>query len=348
MISSRVVGVALGLAGMVFAQGQAVSPTYEFKSGQTTNYRMNATFDGFLPILGGNEGKAEVGMTIRVAGNDPLESRQRVSHEITAFEIKFNGARLPLTLDNVVDFFPLTRLELSPLGEVLKNDAPDRDLPVKLPGLDAKRFADITYLPLQFSERPIAVGDEWTFKKSFGGSDVNYTVTLEGVTANIAKLRVKVAQDFTVLENDLLEVTTKREEAVQEARTVLTGAGTVEFDLATGQTRKVEMVNDAVTTIKPLDGSASTERKLKTTLTVTRVEPASGGLAPRPSAPPVAAARPAAANGLDFGQMWDRGVRTVRRWVDTGREAFDAARVFLALSLRLMPGMGPLIRQLGL
>lgn len=332
-------GLALGIAGMALAQGQSVTPTYQFKSGETTNYRMSATFDGFLPILGGNEGKAEVGMTIRVAGNDPLESRQRVSHEITAFEIKFNGARLPLTLENVIDFFPLTRLELSPLGEVLKNDAPDRDLPVKLPGLDAKRFADITYLPLQFSERPVAVGDKWSFKKSFGGSDVNYEVTLDGVTANILRMRVNVTQDFTVLENDLLEVTTKREEAVQEARTVLTGTGTVEFDLATGQMRQVEMVNDAVTTVHPLDGSASTERKLKTTLKVTRVEPSAGRTVARSQAP---------AAGFDFGQMWERGARTVQRWVDTGREQLQAARVFLSLSLRMMPGMGPLVRQLGL
>ena len=346
MINARGMLLALGLAGAAVGHGQAISPAYQFKSGQTTNYRMNATFDGFLPILGGNEGKAEVGMTIRVAGNDPLESRQRASHEITAFEIKFNGARLPLTLDNVVDFFPLTRLELSPLGEVLKNDAPDRDLPVKLPGLDAKRFADITYLPLQFSDKPVIVGDKWSFKKSFGGSDVNYEVTVQGVTANIARLSVKVTQDFTVLENDLLEVTTKREEAVQEARTVLTGAGTVEFDLAAGQTRKVEMVNDAVTTIKPLDGSASTERKLKTTLTVTRIEASTTGNAARPA--PRAAAAPAPARGFDFGQMWDRGARTVQRWVDTGRETLAAARVILALSLRMVPGMEPLVRQLGL
>jgi hypothetical protein len=46
--------------------------------------------------------------------------------------------------------------------------------------------------------------------------------------------------------------------------------------------------------------------------------------------------------------MWDRGMRTVRRWVATGRETFDAARVILALSLRMVPGMEPLIRQLGL
>src|SRR5688500_14619030 len=124
---------------------------YGLGPGIKANYDVNVTFDGFIPLFGGQQAKVEVNMAVDVRGlAEDDQKRPRASSEITEFAVLFNGSKLPLTVQSVQEFFPKTTVSLSPQGKILKTDAPDVSLPVRLPGLDAKRFPDITYLPIEF------------------------------------------------------------------------------------------------------------------------------------------------------------------------------------------------------
>jgi hypothetical protein len=250
--------LAAATAPMAYGFGPETKLTYDVQVG----------FDGFLPVLGGNQGKVEVTMAVDVRGLTPEGDDLRASNEITAFEIVFNGAKLPLSLENAVEYFPKTTVRLTPAGKIVGNDAPDRRLPVRLPGLDVKRFPDITYIPIELAAGEAEVGHTWEFKRAFGDSDMDYSCRLDGLEGDLARVAVKIRQEYTVLENSALEVVGDRADAEAEVRTVLEGTGTVTFDLARGVARLVEMANEAVSTVKPLDGSAPKERRLKTVLRV--------------------------------------------------------------------------------
>lgn len=237
---------------------------YAFAAGSVAEYQVQVVFDGFLPVLGGNEGKAEIAMDVRVSGNGPSEGTVGATSEITAFEIAFNGAKLPLTLENVTDYFPKTTVSLTPQGKIVANDAPDRRLPVRLPGLDVRRFPDITYVPVEFASAETAVGDSWTFSRDFGGNPMEYTCQAVSEDDGLLRVKVEVRQEYSVLENDSLEVVSERSRAVNEVTTKLTGEGFVLFDAGRGAVRRAEMRNVAISEAKPLKGGDATVRKLTT------------------------------------------------------------------------------------
>ena len=156
------------------------------------NYDLRVVFTGMIPILGGNEGEADVRLGVQVQGLGVKDNVAKATSELTSAKLIFNGGTLPLTLDNVKDFFPKTTVEFSPQGKILKSDAPDVDLPVRLPGLDVKRFPDITYLPVEFPNKELAIGDKWSFEKSFAGSPVTYECELTKLDEKTATISLKV------------------------------------------------------------------------------------------------------------------------------------------------------------
>lgn len=314
------------LLGLVLAPA-----VYKFTPETVAKYDVAVAFEGFLPILGGNEGKAEVKMEVKVAGLAPDGELLRASNEITACEIFFNGGKLPLTLETIVDFFPKTTVGIKPNGEIVKNDAPDRNLPVRLPGLDVKRFPDITYLPIQFSSDEIAAGSTWTFSKKFGESDLNYTCTTKSVTGDIAEIDVAVKQEYEVMENEALEVVKKPEDAVSRVKTVMTGVGKIKFDLSKGLATAVEMKNSATSTAVDIKTKKETVRKLVTTLTVKlKADPATK-VASRPATPPTWQDRLSGA--------WT-SVRqgAVSLW-QTGKGYAQLAWLAVTVGLRTIPGL---------
>ncbi len=283
--------------------GLALAPVaYQFEPGVTQRYDVTVKFEGFLPVLGGNEGVVDVAMGVKVLGGGAKEQNLKATNELTAFEIKFNEAKLPLTLENAVDYFPLTNITVSPLGQIVANDAPDKVLPVRLPGLDVKRFPDITYVPIVLPSEGIETGRSWTFKRSFGGSDLNYTCTAKNVTEAQAQIEVKIAQEYETLENEALEVVAKEADAVSRVKTTMTGQGEVLFDLKVGAPNKVVMVNSAVSTVTPLKGGESKTRSLKSTLNLKRQGAPTASTAAKP-APAKAATWQDAAVGL-----WNKAV----------------------------------------
>ena len=136
---------------------------YKFDAGALHTYKVNVQFEGYLPVLGGNEGIVDVKMGVKVEGLKPEGEALRAASELTAFELNFNEVPLPLTLENAVEYFPRTTIQATPLCKILKSDAPNIALPVRLPGLDVKRFPDITYMPLELPAGGLEAGNSWTF-----------------------------------------------------------------------------------------------------------------------------------------------------------------------------------------
>ncbi|MCH7903829.1 MAG: hypothetical protein IH944_04590 [Armatimonadetes bacterium] len=244
---------------------------YGFDATTAIEYETAMTFDGFIPVLGGTEGLVVVTMGLSVVGEAPARKNaiQAVS-EITSFKITFNDATLPFGLESVTEFFPRTKIELSPSGKILKTDAPDTRPPIRLPGLDVKRFPDITYVPIVFPKTDLSVGSEWTFEKPFSDGPMKYRCKLLKIDGDLITVAMKIDQEYETLENEALEVVDEREEAVRSVKTVMTGQGTVVFDVREGLVHSLKMVAESTGEEFSMDGEMLKTRKLSTTMELVR------------------------------------------------------------------------------
>lgn len=243
---------------------------YQFDAKTKLDYDVNVVFDGFLPLLGGNEGVADVKFGVQVNGLEPDDLGLRSSIELTAFELSFNGGKLPmLDVNSAKVYFPKTTVSSTKTGKVLKSDAPDIQLPVRLPGLDIKRFPDITYLPIELDGRALETGMKWEFSRMFGDSPMTYSCEVKEMrNGTIATIAVKVRQSYEVLEDETLEIVPEVKGAFARVKTDLTGEGTVIFDGAKGVAAMVDMANKSVSTVTEIKSGKSTTRKLDSKLTV--------------------------------------------------------------------------------
>ncbi len=232
-------------------------------------YTLKADFAGYIPVLGGQENAdVKVVMGFKVWGIEPEEGSMRAVSDLTDVEIKFGGAPLPFDIDSVRPYFPKNTISLTPEGKILKNDAPDVSLPVRLPGLDVKRFPDITYLPIEFPAGGFEIGTPFEYKKAFGDSEVNYVVTAEKLEGGTLFLKVKMTQTYETLEDEAKNVTTKEVDAFAKVKTSVKGEGTVEFDTEKGRVIRSKTVADATGTAVEIKSGATTKRELKTTVVV--------------------------------------------------------------------------------
>jgi hypothetical protein len=222
---------------------------YGLLPGVSAVFKVTVEFDGYLPLLGGKEGTAVVRMTVPVQGvADKDPAKLSAQSEIETFSISLNGAELPFTAQNVRGFFPKSTVRFLPYGKFLETDAPVKKLPVRLPGLDPQRFADITFLPLEFPPGGIEIGTAYRFEKPFSGQKVTYSATPVKIDEKALNLKIALSQE-------------------DEAGS-LTGEGAATFDRARGVFRLVEVSADSVT-----KDSATVTRHLKTKLKIELVEP---------------------------------------------------------------------------
>jgi hypothetical protein len=247
---------------------------YGFEPGTRLAYDSIVQFEGFIPLLGGNEGKVVVAMGVAVDGLKPTkEDTVKAANEITQFKVTFNDAVLPLDVASVQSYFPRTTISLKRTGEIVESDAPNVKLPVRLPGLDVKRFPDITYVPVQFPEGEIKVGQSWSFKKKFGDGDIDYKCTVTEQRGDVVLLDVSIKQEYELLEDAALEVVTEERNAERRVKTLMTGNGIVLFDIKRGIVSKAEMVNDAKSDVTRLVDGAKSKRELRTTFSLSLREP---------------------------------------------------------------------------
>jgi hypothetical protein len=242
---------------------------YRFDATTKLDYDVNVVFDGFLPLLGGNEGVADVKMGVRVNGLAPDDIGIRSTSELTAFEISFNGGKLPLDVESAKVYFPKTTVTSTNLGKVLKSNAPELNLPVRLPGLDVRRFPDITYLPVELSGKELKVGENWRFERLFGSAPMQYDCTVTQVRdSDRVTIAVKVHQEYEVWEDETLEVVPEEKGATSRVKTTLEGSGVVTFDLKKGVAVGAEMKNATTSDVHDIKSGKTTTRKLNSTLKV--------------------------------------------------------------------------------
>lgn len=248
----------------------ALTPiAYNFPLGAKRAYELQATFDGYVPFLGGRQAIVQVNMGIEVQGLT-LDDRKRtrVASELTAVKLLYNGAPMPMDLNNVRTYFPRTTISMSPQGKVLKTDAPDVELPVRLPGLDAKRFPDISYLPIEFPEEGIEQGVEWTFKKNLGGTLATYSVKPVKVGDDRVDLEIRIEQTYQTLEDKNHNPIAAEKDAALVVATVLSGKGTAIFDRKLGAITLFAGDTEADSTVTDKATQKKSQRKLHTTLRV--------------------------------------------------------------------------------
>ncbi|MFM9872868.1 MAG: hypothetical protein ACKVQS_05315 [Fimbriimonadaceae bacterium] len=251
------------------AAAALASSAYRFEAETKLDYDVNVVFEGFLPLLGGNEGKADVKMGVRVNGLEPDDLGIRSTSELTAFEISFNGGKLPLDVESAKVYFPKTTVTSTNLGKVLKSNAPELNLPVRLPGLDVRRFPDITYLPIELSGKELTVGENWKFERLFGDAPMQYDCTVLQVRdSGRVTIAVKVHQQYEVWEDETLEVVPEEKGATARVKTTLDGSGTVFFDVSKGVAVGADMKNATTSDVRDIKSGKTTTRKLNSTLKV--------------------------------------------------------------------------------
>lgn len=228
-------------------------------------YKVDVHLDGYIPILGGTQGKVDLNVLISVKALAPdSDGSPRNQTDLSDLKIILNGATLPFGKDQVEKYFPNT-VTMTPQGKVIKNNAPDLDLPIQLPGLDIKRFPDITFLPVEFPTEGVEVGKAFTFIRKFGSADVNYTVTPTVVNDNEVDMDVQMVEDYTNQEDDAHNVAKNPKDAVAEVKTHVQGTGKVIFDRKLGLVRTTHLDADAASTVTDLTTKAVSSRDLKTT-----------------------------------------------------------------------------------
>ncbi len=277
----------------------ALTPAvYGLGPSQKLNYDVTLGFDGFLPVMGGNQGEVKVDMGIKVEGLAPKEKDLQAASTLTGFSLSYNGAPLGLGVETVQEYVPRTVTRMTPAGKVVATDAPNRSLPVRLPGLDIKRLADITYLPLEFPEGGVSVGDVWSFSKAFADSPMKYDCRVVSIDGNRLKVGVKTTQEYENLEDEALQVVKDAKDACAKVKTTMAGAGEVEFDLVRGVVLKSHIKSDSTSISTDLKSGEATERKLTMTLDAKLKEPK-----PAPGKAP--AKTPAKVSSAQAG-LWDK------------------------------------------
>lgn len=256
----RIHVIATLFASIVLGAG-----TYAFPEGRTLQYDMSVSLDGYLPIFGGQEAKAELALGVKVSGLAPdSDGNARACSELVAVKVMFNGAEMPFGVANVQTYFPKTTISLNPLGKVLKTDAPTGSLPVRLPGLDIKRFPEISFLPLELPEGGLAEGKAWTFSRTYNGVPMAYQAQVRAMKEGVAEVAVTVDQIATWYETANKQTAASKEGAASEVKTHLTGQGIVSFDTGRGVATKVEMDLKAADEVTDLKTGSKKERTLST------------------------------------------------------------------------------------
>ena len=242
---------------------------YSFPSGSKAIYDFQVDMDGYVPIMGRTQNQILVKLVVEVRGSgNTSEGNVGVTSDFTEMKASLGGVSLPFTVDDVKTYFPKTTLTLSAQGKVIKTDAPDIEMPIRLPGLDSKRFPDISFLPLEFPAEGVELGRAWNFKRKFGSSDIDYTATPTEIKDDSATFEVKILQKTSFFEDASAYEAKEEKNAVNRVEMTFTGAGQVVFDRKRGLVQKFNAVSQALSKVTNLKTSETSNRSLKTTLKV--------------------------------------------------------------------------------
>jgi hypothetical protein len=248
----------------------ALGLVYGFQVGRVENFSVEVKLKGWIPLFGGREGDALVKMNVQAKAVEPkVKGNLAVLATITDLDGNAFGAGLPVSTRNIDQFFPPSTTQFKPNGEVLENDAPVVKLPIRLPGLDSKRLAEISYLPLVLKVTP----DKYSFERAFGESKMKYVVQAVDEKNESLIYKISLTQRADTFEDNFGNEVTESK-ATYKVLSALSGDGTATFDAkkAIFTLVKIQYTNKSeLTPMKP--GKRAKSRSLTTDLTVKHQNP---------------------------------------------------------------------------
>ena len=259
---------------MTFLTLLSAGIVYQLAPGTVQNYAVNVRFSGYLPILGGRDANVQVKMGLTATGlpsEKPTELKS-VS-ELNRFSVSMNDAELPFTLSNVKTFFPKTTISFLPSGVVQSTDAPDITMPVRLPGLDAKRLPEISYLPLQLPESLNPNDPPFHFERTFGGGVVKYELTVSKLDEKFIDYSIQLSQDSVVFESSQHIEQPSATGSKWEVHRHLKGSGTAKFNREVALFDFVEVNALEESEVREILTDVRTRRQLNTKLEIKRETP---------------------------------------------------------------------------
>lgn len=235
-----------------------LTPAYRFPVGKPIDYKVHVAFDGFLPILGVGVGTAVIDGTFQAQG----QSDGAVKAGLTDFKLVFNGAEIPIDLDDAQRYFPDGSFKYAPDGELKNWKSPKVLAPVRVPGLDAEHLPEIAFMPVVFPASGVEVGKSFAFSRVLSGGDAQYKVTPTKATGSELDVDFTVHQSYSNYEDSANMVVGKKD-AVAQVETMVDGKGAAVFDLTLGRFRSYTLDDNAVSHATDLDSGKTTERRLK-------------------------------------------------------------------------------------
>lgn len=242
--------------------------TFAYAIAQTsTTYSAVVEIDGDLPILKGAKGKATLEFELLVSGASARDGRLAATHELTLFKSTLNGAKLPFSVQNVTSYFPKSTTTFMPSGKVVSTDAPKKQLPTALVGLDPQRLPELTYLPIEFPNHVLMDITPWTFERLFNSQKVIYQAKLGLAEKGHMIVDVTFKSSGVSFEDGEFRPVETESGAVYKVESTLQGAGFVEFNQKAGQLvmSDVAATSKSVVTgiVNDYRGERSTTTKLK-------------------------------------------------------------------------------------
>lgn len=236
---------------------------YSFVAGSKTDFAVTIDFDGFLPVFGGKQAKANVSMVVRAIA---IEDRA-VESEIQSLRVMLNGALMPMNEKNIKSFFPKAIAKFDSLGKVVSNSAPNVPPLVRLPGLDAQRLPEITYLPLQLPANELAIDREYRFTRTIGGAAVDYFVTPKSADSKVVTFEFRFIQRTTTYEDARANLA-QRDVAEVEVASEFEGKGNAEFNRVLGRFDRLDLAGETTDHVRNLKSNESSQRRLLTKLSI--------------------------------------------------------------------------------
>lgn len=241
---------------------------YSFAPNVDVHYRLEVQMDGYLPVLGGKEGVAKLQVEFTVTGLPPIDGLPRTEHRPVQFKAFLNDAPMPFSLENVSAFFPKATVVFWPSGKVKSTTAPDKPLPTPLPGLDLRRFAEMTYLPCEF---PQSGAERWTFSREMGGAPMQFEAKVLEKNGTRIAIELSPSQTTVGFEDDNHRSVQSEKGAEYRLSNKITGKGALIFNSELGQIESLDLEALTVTEVRGIINDYAATRRLKTTVSLRRL-----------------------------------------------------------------------------
>lgn len=234
------------------------------------DYVFRVSFDGYLPVLGGVEAQIQVELDLRVSGAGVDGDDQKATTQMTGFRLSMLDPEtgkyeaLPLSLDNAKEYFPDSVVSFTPFGVVKGTNAPDRQLPIKLPGLHTQHLPEITFLLVEFPASGLEKASTHRYTRKLGDSSIACELTYRGRDEFGESFDIKMTQELLSLEDGYRNPVSEESQAVATVKTVATAKGKVWFSGTKGLIVKSEVIGEAVSEVKYIKGDPSKTRRLVT------------------------------------------------------------------------------------